>query len=293
MLFREVGVPTANANLAKFIIRIDDEVIQTSLYTVIEGMDEEFIRRSLQEEPTKEVGDLYKVIYPGTLEPLYPNNYYFIAQDYPSYPNQSIQTFGLRDTDLNMRPTYGKETNEETDDYQNLMTFTQQLNALSGSELKAYLDQSVNIDTWIRTLAISYYLGNPDDYRSNANNYYLYFDFDDKLTYIPFDFDWSMGQHWSMANYSLGFDIYDWSDPYLPAPFVTKVLEIEEYQQLYEFYLKQFVDDQTFSNESFNSLFTTYKNIYGSEFYMNNDKTYYITTKISDVYTQLQIHQND
>lgn len=290
-LFREAGVYSASTNLTKFVVKIDGQIITEALYTVFEGMDEEFIRRHIQETPTKEVGDLYKVVWRGNLAPLNSSNYYYNAQEYPSYPNASIQTFGVRISELNIRPTYGKETNQLSDDYTNLLEFTQNLDQLNGDQLKTYLDENMDVDMWIRSMAIDYYLGNPDGYRTNSNNYYIYFDENDKLSFIPFDYDWSMGQHWSYNNYSLDEDIYMWgSNTY--SPLVDKVLSIEEYRTLYEYYLGLFIEDKTFSNESFDQLFNTYQSIYGDEFSMNNDKTYYITQKILNVQENLDRYGN-
>lgn len=297
-LFRDAGVVAPNMTLAKFIVRIDGVEIQSSLYTISESLDEEFVRRYFQETPTKEVGDLYKVVWPGTLEPLSSNDFYFIAQDYPSYPNSSLKTFGVRDWEVNERPTYGKETNDDIIDYSNLIDFTQALSNNNQTELKAYLDANFDIDSWLRTLAVSVYLGNPDDYRSNSNNYYLYFSETDYLTYIPFDFDHSLGQGWNggsgFIDYSLGNDIYEWKGDNNPeAPLVTQILDIEEYQIIYENYLEKFIEDKTFSYASFNSLFTTYKGLYGNEFTMTNDKFNYINAKINAVTEDIEYYRNE
>ncbi len=293
-LFREAGVIAPNCNLTKFVIRIDGEVIQTSLYTVMESLDEEFVRRYFQETPTKEVGDLYKVVYPGTLEALTSTDYYFIAQDNPSYPNANIITYGVRNWELNERPTYGKETNDDVINYDNLIDFTQDLNNFSGAHLKIYLEANFDVDSFLRSLACSVFLGNPDDYRSNVNNYYLYFDETNYLTYIPFDYDWSMGQHWSEDNYSMAFDIYNWTQlTNRNTPLVDEILAIEEYRIIYENYLEQFINDSTFSTQSFATLYNQYEDIYGDEFNMSNDKSFYITSKIEHVLEDIEYYRNE
>jgi hypothetical protein len=296
-LFRDAGVVAPNMTLAKFVIRIDGEEIQSSLYNISESLDEEFVRRYFQETPTKEVGDLYKVVWPGTLEPLNSNDYYPIAQEYPSYPKSSLKTFGVRNWETNERPTYGKETNDHILSYENLLDFTQALGNNNQTQLKAYLDTHFNVDNWLRTLAVSVYLGNPDDYRSNSNNYYLYFDENDYLTYIPFDFDHSLGQGWDggsgFIDYSVGNDIYIWKGNNNPtSPLVTQILEIEEYQIIYENYLEEFITDKTFSYASFNTLYNTYEGIYGDEFTMSNNKFNYITTKINSVLEDVEYYRS-
>lgn len=296
-LFREVGVIAPASTLAKFVVRIDGEIVTSSLYVIQESLDEEFIRRYFQETPTKEVGDLYKVVWPGTLEPLSEFNEYYSLQDNPSYPNSWYHTYGVRNWETNVRPTYGKETNDENLDYSNLLTFTQELANNNQTELKAFLEENFDVDNWLKSLAIAVYLGNPDDYRSNSNNYYLYFDQSNYLTYIPFDFDHSLGQGWNggdgFIDYSVGNDIYTWKGNYNPdAPLVTQILEIEEYQIIYENYLEEFINDGTFSYQSFNDLYEIYEGVYGDEFEMHNYKYSYITDKIAAVLEDVEYYRN-
>ena len=273
-----------NITLTKLVIRIDGVEEMTELYTAQEAIDEEFIRKQIQETPTKEVGDLYKVIWPGTLQPL--TNMYEV---------------GVRNWETNYRPTYGKETNQDIIDYSTLIDFTRNLNNYSGLTLKNYLEDNFDVDMFIRALAVNVLLGNPDDYRGNANNYYLYFDVNDYLSFIPFDYDHSMGVGWSghpvFIDYTIGNDIYEWEGSSFSVysdytPLVDKVLEFEEYQILYENYLEQFINDGSFSYTYYNNLFNTLESVYGDEFDMNNDKLYYITAKTNAVLEDITFYRN-
>lgn len=291
-LFQEAGVAMPQITLTKLIVKIDGVVEMTELYSAQEYMDEEYIRRYFQEVPTDEVGDLYKVIWPGTLEPL-----------------ASMSMVGIRDWRNNIRPTYGKETNQKNNDYSSLIDFTRDLNNYTGVTLKNFLDDNFDVDMFIRSMAANVLLGNPDDYRGNANNYYLYFDEEDYLTYIPFDYDHCMGVGWAGAttlvnfetpvfiNYTIGNDIYQWNLTSFTAftentPLVDKVLEFDDYRILYEDYLEEFITEGYFSYTYYNDLFNTLENHYGDEFSMVNDKSYYINAKTNNVLNSVAYHRS-
>lgn len=283
-VFRDAGVAAPMMSLTKFVIRIDGFEVMSELYTVQEVIDEEFIRKQLQDVPTQEVGDLYKVIWPGTLEPIYNSNLY-----------------GIREWETNTRPVYGLETNDDVPDYQQLINFTLRLDESDLYIRQLYMEQMLDIDNMIRAFAASIFLGNPDDYRGNANNYYLYFDLQGKATYIPYDFDHSLGQGWSgepvFIDYTLGNDIYIWegvgfSENTRNIPLVDNVLlAYDEYRISYENYLEQFINDGIFSYASFSALFNTAESLYGDEFSMTNDKYYYFDTKINNVLEDIAFYR--
>ena len=211
------------------------------------------------------------------------------------------QFIWYRDWRTNYRPTYGKETNEEANDFNDLIDFTHTLDSNNRTQLKAYLESNLDVDSWLRTLAVSIYLGNPDDYRGNANNYYLYFNQQRYLTYIPFDFDHSLGQGWDgspvFINYSLGNDIYTWEGDGFSSntddiPLVDQILQFEEYRIQYENYLELFIENGIFSYDSFSELFDVSYALYGDEFNMSNDKQYYIETKIDVVLEDIEYYRN-
>jgi len=285
-MFKEAGVTIPEMSLSKFVIRIDGVVKMEELYTIQEQMDEEFIRKHLQETPTSVVGDMYKVVWPGTLEPLYDNS-----------------DIGIREWETNYRPTYGLKTNTNIpNNFSNLRGFTTRLDSYSGIMLKNYLEDKFDVDMFIRTLAVNVLVGNPDDYRGNANNYYLYFDENNFLTFLPFDYDNSMGEGWSgspiFIDYTIGNDIYTWEGNGFGSntddiPLVEKILEYEEYQILYEGYLETFIADGYFSETYYINLFDTFERVYGDEFDMSYNKHDYISGKIDAVLEDIDYYRNE
>lgn len=285
-VFRDAGVPAPNMSLTKFVIRVDGVVEMEQLYTVQEVIDEEFTRRNFEDDPSGIVGDLYKVIWPGTLEPIY-----------------DTSKVGVRDWRMNFRPTYGLESNDDNPDYSQLIDFTFDLDIANLTDRRAYIDESIAVDNLIRAFAASIFLGNPDDYRGNANNYYIYFDLDGVFHYIPYDFDHSLGQGWDgspvFTNYTLDNDIYIWEGDGFSSntrniPLIDNILlDYVAFQLLYEHYLEQFITDGIFSYEGFSELFDISEALYGDEFYMENDKQYYIETKIQNVLDDIEYYRNN
>jgi hypothetical protein len=133
---------------------------------------------------------------------------------------------------------------------------------------------------FIRYLAVGVLLGNPDDYRAMANNYYLYQNSKtEKWLMIPYDYDHGMGQGWDGApvfsNWSIGMDIYTWGNlnsyllnqPNYPHVLVDKILSIPRYQVIYESYLNQLLSGSNalFSTQRFTSLFNQQVDLYQSQ----------------------------
>lgn len=288
-MFEEAGVPIPQGTLAEVRIVIDGKVENIYLYNVFEHFDEEFIRNSIQDEPTKEVGDLYKGSYSGTLDP--------ITESY---------LYGIRNWETNHRPIYSLETNKDYKRYGVLINFSEELNNPNLVERKTFLQNNFEIDNFIRAMAINVLTGNPDDYRGNGNNFYYYFDENQVMTYLPFDYDNSFGSGWTgtdngtpfgngHCNYTLCNDIYEWA--MLPwanfgIPLWDNVIVYEEYQLLYEDYLMEYIDSGLFSVEAYQAMFDQAEALYGDDHEMIFDKAYFINEKIRVVTEDVEYYRN-
>ncbi len=282
-LFQKVGVVVPNASFAEVLIVIDGEVKLRSLYNIFEHFDEEFIRKHFQDEPTKEVGDLYKMSWSADLTPI-----------------NEAGVLGVRNWETGFRPLYGKETNTKNNDYGSIIDFTYQLAEQDIVKRKQWLDTRFDVDSYIKSLAVNVLLGNPDDYRGNLNNYYMYFDETGYATYIPFDYDNSLGVGWpgadNFSDYTLGNDIYNWgriSYGYFDQrPLVDNVLYYEEYQILYENYLEEYIDSGLFSYEAYHDIVELVDTLYGDTFAIYNNREYYFNTKIERTLEQIEYYRN-
>jgi spore coat protein H len=225
----EVAAPRMSMGVLKF--RIAGREVNYGLYGIVEPVDKPFLTRRFGSND----GDLYKCLY---------------LDAGPTLTESSIEgdLVGVKDPDVNYRPIYDLQTNETTSDHAALKGFVQELNSLEGQALVDYLDANFDVDSFIRYLAIGIYISNLDDYRFLANNYYLYFNDKGKITFIPYDFDISLGTNWHGElpyEQYINQDIFNtanlpaaWGDN-SPRPLVDKVLAVDKYRQRYLQLLKE------------------------------------------------------
>jgi hypothetical protein len=170
-----------------------------------------------------------------------------------------------------------------------LLDFIDKLDALEGDQLKGYLDGNFEVDRFLRYQAMNVLLGKWDDYWTVGNNYYLYFNNDGNIEFIPSDYDMALGQginpfydastgiyEWSNQAAKLlamwrGFQLEDLESVDYGAPLVEKMLDIDEYRAKYEQYFKEFIRP---SNELF--LYSEYEKKFNSLYelyapYLGND----------------------
>jgi spore coat protein CotH len=106
--------------------------------------------------------------------------------------SSSGKKVGVRNVSGSYIPTYERKTNTEEAGYDNSLL----LNAFKAFESKEYeeLGSYVDMEYLSKVSAINYFLGNPDDFRYNYNNYMLYFRrVDKKMILIPIDNDRCLG----------------------------------------------------------------------------------------------------
>ncbi len=281
-MFNQADVPVPKGTLAEVHIVIDGRVENTHLYNVFEHFDEEFIRRYLQDIPTKEVGDLYKVSWSGTLEPI-----------------NDAWLYGVRDWENNMRPIYALETNKDAPNYEYLVEYSHLFNQSNINDRKTFINDYFDVDTFLRTMAINVLTGNPDDYRGNGNNFLYYFDEEGVMTYLPFDYDNSFGSGWPATeghcNYTLCNEIYEWG--WLPwndfsIPLWDNVIMFEENRIIYENYLMEYIETGVFSEQAYLDMFELAESLYGEDHVMYYDKQFFIREKIRVVTEDVEYYQN-
>ena len=175
--FDEEGLIVQRNNLVKVNIYSETDKM-TQLYELQECIDSEFIERRYSEEEAS--GNLYKCTYTdkGPADLTHYNNN-VIGVEAPNY-----------------HPSYDLKTNDDEEDHTLLKNLINSLNndMRSASEYKETFDSLVNAEEFIKFLALSWVIGNPDDIRNNSNNYYMYFNSNDnKAVFIPYDFDRCFG----------------------------------------------------------------------------------------------------
>ena len=105
------------------------------------------------------------------------------------------------------------------------------------------LEHILDISSFVQYLAINILTGSWDDYRSNQNNFYLYYQPDiDRFFFIPYDYDNTFGIDW----FSIDWDNIDPYSYYLIAdtdrPLADIIFDNEQYRNLFSRYLRFYID---------------------------------------------------
>ncbi|MBL7208944.1 MAG: CotH kinase family protein [Dehalococcoidia bacterium] len=256
-LVNRAGVYTSKTGSATLTITIDGTKHYFGVYTIIEPIDKSFLTKRYGTNGND--GNLYKCLWgdsgPASLQPI----------DELAIPNpisSDERIIGVKDWRTHYRPTYDLQTNEGQADHTELLSFIDNLNTLSGAELKDYLDANFEIDRFLRYQAMNMLIGRWDDYWAMGNNYCLYFNNDGKIEFIPSDYDMALGGGYQLFDVA-SVGIYEWGNhtrqflettfPTIPSswldayyddyhsPLVEKIFEIDEYRATYERYLQDFI----------------------------------------------------
>lgn len=280
-LLNKAGVYTCRTGSTRLTITIDGESHYFGIYTILEPIDKSFLTARYGKGNND--GNLYKCLIadsgPATLEP--------IPDPVPVFPEQRM--IGVKDWEAHYRPTYDLKTNTDKADHTVLLDFIERLNALEGDKLKEYLDDNFEVDRFLRCQVINVILGKWDDYWTVGDNYYLYFNNNGKIEFIPYDYHMVLGQG-NNPFYNASTGIYEFSNQavkllamwrrfpstnlkalHYGSPLIEKMLEIDEYRAKYEQYFKDFI---TPSNKLF--LYSEYEKKFNSLYelyapYLDND----------------------
>lgn len=210
-LFREFGIEAANTAFYQVYVDNGSGSQYYGLYTMVEEVDDTVIETQLTEG-----GNLYK-------------------------PEDEASTFKLGTYD---ESEFNLKTNEEICDYSDVLAL---YNALHSSNRtsdvdawKAELESVFDVDRFLKWLAVTATIQNWDSYGNSTRNYYLYNDPNTSLLkWLPWDHNEAFKS--SKGNYSaLGPDYSKVSSSW---PLISYLIAVDEYEQIYEDYLNEFITD--------------------------------------------------
>ena len=143
---------------------------------MFESIDKQLIKKIY---PNDYSGDLYKCLYQNSMA------------DLTNYNNLGVERTGFR-------PTYNLKTNEDTSNMSVFKTFVTNINkraqdGFDGEQYYENISKYMDVDNFLKYSALCWVMGLPDDLRNNANNYYLYFNNENKTYFIPYDNDRCLG----------------------------------------------------------------------------------------------------
>jgi spore coat protein H len=207
---------------------------------VFEPVDKLFLKKRFDEDNRD--GDLYKSLWQGFQPASLQNNY-------------SEQEMGIKDESINYRPTYDLKNNKKTSNHEALIQFINDINTWSDSEFENQIESIFDVDRFLKLLALGVLIGNPDDYRAMANNYYFYQEETSHLWHmIPYDYDHSFGIGWNPTNdYTIYQDIEQWFninaqilgvDTYAH-PLSDRILNHDVYLNQYKEYIRELIDEES------------------------------------------------
>lgn len=188
-------------------VTLDDVVaFRTSSYEIIEDIDKSFLKNRLGKVSAQ--GDLYKCVWGSKLNGswaganLARTDTVTISTDANGYDNGTRIAYGrigVEDNFIGYHPNYQLKTNDdgENSDFSKMANYINVAHSCRYNNAPlSLLENTLDIDEFLRFEAAAYLFGNFDDQRMNYNNYYLYFrPSDGKAIYIPYDWDWSLGNY--------------------------------------------------------------------------------------------------
>lgn len=208
-LFRFMGVPCSRSN--HILLYINDDFY--GVYVNIEHIDEKFVRSRFGTND----GNLYKCLWPADLA--------FRGEDQDQY---KFEESGRR--------AYELQINDDIDDYEDLAILISTLEKLEGGMLKQELEKVLNVQQYLKVMAVDVMTGNWDGYIGNQNNFWLYRDqVTGRFEYLPFDLDNTFGIDWLGEDWS-NRSLYSWHRG--EKPLYEKILQIEEYKEQFTGYIK-------------------------------------------------------
>ena len=212
-LMRRAGVPAPRYSFVWVSVNGDPG----GIYTLVQQVDKKLLESYFGED----FGNLYQIERGGKL---------VYAGDDPEQYDDFDRFYELK-------------TNELTADKSDLISL---MRVLALGDTQRDLPDVLNVDAWLRMLAVNSWLSNMDSYPGTADNLYLYHGAAGRFRPIPWDLNQAFGNYhgWSCG---LNTDELAGLDPFSPTcgerPLVDRVLEVEAFREIYRGQLQDLIDD--------------------------------------------------
>ncbi|MFN4255503.1 MAG: CotH kinase family protein [Saprospiraceae bacterium] len=211
-IWNRAGLPRRRVSFVKLFVN----GAYRGLYSNVEEIDKEWLERVFPDND----GNLYKCTYPADLAPLGPSQAAYKA----ILNNPTTRAYDL-------------VTNESADDYSGFVRFVLELNKPVNTDFEANIQSVLNVQGYLKALAVEVATGHWDDYSYNKNNYYLY---DNPTTgrfeFISYDGDNTLGVDWIGRDWATR-DVYAWQKTGEPRPLTTQLLAVPNFKLAYSRYL--------------------------------------------------------
>ena len=218
-MMRFAGMPASFVSFVELWIDIRDDgqdPIYWGVYSMVERVDNKYIGNRFGQDAKG--GNLYKASHAqrGPMDLIYHGD---SIEDYPVQNGQYA---------------YGKMNNEEEADYSDIVALCRVVDGTQyagDAELIQALESSLNVDAFLRYLAVNTIIDNWDSYVYTGNNFYLFNDsVSGRFEWIPWDLAWGGGTDAPLFTRSE-------SEMMEGAPLYDLVFSVEKYQDAYRAYI--------------------------------------------------------
>ena len=233
-LYRRYGIWTGAHDIyCRLWIRIGDaEPAYYGVYQMIEPIDDEFIERRVDGMFENDKGFLWKCGY----------------ADGPADLNGLDGSWSI-DLDNGVNYTYEFKGDEEEYEAakEQLQDFILKLQGKGEESFYNWIKTVCDVEFLLKTYAVNVAVGMCDDHWNNGNNFYLYFNSQDKFEYklffLPYDYDNTLGTSWNIGVMSDPGrqDPYNWGDTGL---LMERLMKFDEFRQIYRKALQELVDPE-------------------------------------------------
>ncbi|WP_075590211.1 CotH kinase family protein [Labilibacter marinus] len=227
-LFRQFGLASANTTFCVVYLNNGSGSKYYGVYTLVEEVDDTV----LDAQFTDGSGNLYK-------------------------PDGDAASFAQGTYDTSEMEL---KTNEETADYADVKALYDAINSSTRtsdvSAWKSSLESVFDVDNFLKWLAANTVIQNWDTYGRMTHNYYIYNNPEtSKLTWIPWDNNeaFQYGKQGGALSFSMSEVGTSW-------PLIKYLMAQDDYKQVYENYLQQFIDE-VFVPENISATYATYYNL--------------------------------
>lgn len=204
-LLRAAGLAASRTSYVKLYVNNEYK----GLYINVEHLDDEFLDLRF---PTEANGNLWKCFYGADLT--------WWGSNPSSY-----------------QAVYELKTNKDSANYTALLNFINVLNNVPSVYFPCAIQEVLDVDLFLRNIALEILMGQWDGYAYNKNNYYLYQrEGDSKMVYLSYDLDNTFGIDWFNINWALR-NVYVWSPGNQARPLYTKLMAVPYFKDRFTFHM--------------------------------------------------------
>lgn len=218
-IFRMAGIPAARTAFYKVYIDFGEGLKYCGIYAAVEVIDDTMVKDQFGEDN----GNIYK-------------------------PESNFASFS--------KDNFEKKNNEDAADWSDVQNTVSALTATNrtsdAAAWRTNLEKYMNMDHYVKWLAVNTTLVNWDTYGAMAHNYYLYNHSTQKLVWIPWDNNEALTSN-ARVNLNLSGVANTW-------PLIKYVADDPVYYAKYKAYVKEF-NDNVFTTAKMNQLFDNATNL--------------------------------